>query len=105
MTLRFIDPANCGCTDCCIGEAVPLSSALDRHVRGLLAGRVRSRIGHDTEVTITITTDNLNETVFVFPADELCDRLRDPDVAPIIAGARLAYHTMTVEIGDRTFDV
>jgi hypothetical protein len=63
MTLRFIDPADCGCTDCLTGEAVPLGRATAQHVKQLLEGRLRWRAGSDAELTINVK--------IVIPVEEL----------------------------------
>lgn len=51
-----IDPPGCGCTECIIGEYVPLESANDQQVLGLLTGRIDSHLYEGTEVEITSTT-------------------------------------------------
>jgi hypothetical protein len=64
--LRFIDPADCGCSDCLTGEAVPLDCATGYHIRDLLAGKLTSRLDEGTEIEITVSiTLGLDE----IPAD------------------------------------
>jgi hypothetical protein len=43
MSVRLIaiDPWDCGCTECIIGEYKPLMSATDDDIADLLAGRLR----------------------------------------------------------------
>lgn len=40
-----IDPPDCGCTDCLIGESVPLSGASDELIRRMIRGEVTDRTG------------------------------------------------------------
>lgn len=55
IKLRFIDPADCGCSDCLTGESVPLDRATGYHIRDMLAGRLTSRLDEDTEIEFTVS--------------------------------------------------
>ena len=93
MRLTFIDPADCGCTDCIVGEAVPLSRATARQIRDMLTGRLVSRLNSDTEITIslsiTLTSDDLRDGSTY---DELSDALDHSQLT-------------TVQINDHSFDI
>lgn len=57
MTVRLIavDPWDCGCTECIIGEHVALWSATDENIADLLAGRLRNNLGEGTELVVSTT--------------------------------------------------
>jgi hypothetical protein len=40
-----IDPPGCGCTECIIGEYVPLHLATPKHMRKMLAGKILDNTG------------------------------------------------------------
>jgi len=46
-----IDPPNCACTECIVGEYVPLVNATPRQITDMLAGR----LGNNTGLTFSIT--------------------------------------------------
>ncbi|MFS0885272.1 hypothetical protein [Aeromicrobium sp. 179-A 4D2 NHS] len=41
IKLLAIDPHNCGCTECLIGEYVPASQATDEQIQMLMLGEIR----------------------------------------------------------------
>lgn len=92
MRLRFIDPADCGCTDCILGEAKPLSQVTQRDIRKLLQGRLIWRAGSDAELTITVK--------IVIPVDEIDAKTSD-ELAPMLYHA----HSAEVEVYGHTFDI
>lgn len=55
MRLRFIDPVDCGCTGCIIGEAIPLSRATQRHLAQLVTGELKARCTLEVTVTVDVT--------------------------------------------------
>ena len=92
MRLRFIDPAGCGCTDCIVGEAVPLDRATAHQIKQLLAGKLISRIGSDTTITFMLSVS--------VPLDDF-----DADAYRAIKTIRDFAELAEVEIGDHTFDI
>lgn len=59
MKLIAIDPWDCGCKECIVGEYVALRFATDENVADLFAGRLRSNLhtGTKLEVAMTYETD------------------------------------------------
>lgn len=57
MTVRLIavDPWGCGCTECIVGEYVPLRYATEGNIADLLAGRLANHLNDGTELEITTT--------------------------------------------------
>lgn len=51
----FVDPIGCGCTDCLIGDSVPLDSASDAQITDLFAGRLHDRSSATFRVTVVLT--------------------------------------------------
>ena len=49
-----IDPPGCGCTECMIGQYVPLDQATGQQVLALLAGKLHDHTDRDMEFTATI---------------------------------------------------
>lgn len=54
MKLLAIDPYDCGCTECIIGEYKPLSQATDDDIADLLAGRLRNNLNSDEELEVSV---------------------------------------------------
>ena len=52
MRLRAIDPYDCGCTECTIGEYKPLAFATDEDIADLLAGRLISHLNTGNELVV-----------------------------------------------------
>jgi hypothetical protein len=44
-----IDPPFCGCTECILGEYVPLNEATDDQVWKMLVGSLRNATGYDLD--------------------------------------------------------
>lgn len=57
MTVRLIaiDPWDCGCTECGIGEYVALRFATDEDIADLLAGRLHNNLHEGTELVVSTT--------------------------------------------------
>jgi hypothetical protein len=56
-----IDPPGCGCTECIIGEYVPLDEATPAQIADLLAGRIVDNTNSSTEFTVTIRVTAEND--------------------------------------------
>jgi hypothetical protein len=59
---RAIDPPGCGCTECLIGEYVPLDRATNTQIRQMTAGEIADHTGGDWE-TVTITHFNFHNQI------------------------------------------
>lgn len=55
MKVIAVDPWDCGCTECIIGEYVPLRMATDDQIADLLAGRLRNNLNSGTVLEVTVT--------------------------------------------------
>jgi len=53
-----IDPSGCGCTECMVGEYVPLDQATAEQVVDMLAGSVRNNTCRDLRVSLVYTLGN-----------------------------------------------
>ncbi len=40
--LIAVDPNGCGCTECLVGEYIPLERATNQHLRDLISGKLRN---------------------------------------------------------------
>ncbi len=76
LKLIAIDPWDCGCTECTIGEYKPLANATDDDIADLLAGRLRDnthegcldvavsyRIERDRNSRIRLVVDTVTVTL------------------------------------------
>jgi hypothetical protein len=48
-----IDPQGCGCTECLVGEYVPLERATNRQIQRMLKGKLDDHTGERFTKTIT----------------------------------------------------
>lgn len=56
--LTAIDPWDCGCTECILGEYKPLAHATDDDIADLLSGRLRDNTySGELEVSLTYRTE------------------------------------------------
>lgn len=55
--VRYVDPADCGCTDCVTGVAVPLQNATYEHLLGVMFNKIRSRLDSDAVITLSVRFD------------------------------------------------
>ena len=53
--LRAIDPFDCGCTECILGEYTPLAFATDDDIADLLAGRLISHLNTGDELVVSVS--------------------------------------------------
>lgn len=63
MKLIAVDPWDCGCTECMIGEYVPLREATDEQIADLFAGRLNNHLNSGTEVRFEIVYRTENGTM------------------------------------------
>lgn len=42
-----IDPAGCGCTECIVGEYVPMDAATDDQLLGMILGELANHTGYE----------------------------------------------------------
>jgi hypothetical protein len=56
IKLIAIDPWDCGCTECIIGEYKPLCYATDADIADLIAGRLRSNLNTGDELVVSFKT-------------------------------------------------
>lgn len=54
-TLKFIDPADCGCTDCQTGVALSLQHVTQRTIAQLVTGELCARFDAEATINITVT--------------------------------------------------
>lgn len=88
--VRWIDPADCGCTDCVTGRAVPLNHATYLQLMHMLHGKLRSRLDSDTVVTLNMRFDLDSED---------CDE----GVTDVVYEALKLAKSVVIEVNDRTF--
>jgi hypothetical protein len=90
--LQFIDPADCGCTDCITGRAVPLDRASNGEINRLLRGRLIARLDADAEfeleLTLRIGVQDVNTGGL---ADHLVDALDAADNTTVTVHTRTFY--------------
>lgn len=63
MKLIAVDPWDCGCTECMIGEYVPLRQATDEQIADLFAGRLHNNLNSGTEIQFEILYRTENGTM------------------------------------------
>lgn len=66
-TLLAIDPTHCGCTECIVGDYVPLHRATDDHVQALFLGIISDHtnahwtVTQNDNDTFAVTADFYND--------------------------------------------
>lgn len=75
-----IDPPNCACTECIVGEYIPLADATPRQITDMLAGR----LGNNTGLEFTITAVGKFDS---YPTQPFS--LADADVVTVTTEARV----------------
>jgi hypothetical protein len=63
VKLIAVDPWNCGCTECMIGEYVALHSATDENMADLFAGRLANHLNTGTTLEVVMTYETVNGTM------------------------------------------
>ena len=53
MKVRAIDPPGCGCTECIIGEYVPLDRATPKQVARMLRGKIANNLSSSTTIVLS----------------------------------------------------
>ena len=61
-----IDPVGCGCTECIVGEYVPLDQATDEQVAAMLRGELSDATGERFDVSVIVTAEYSGRT-WTFP--------------------------------------
>lgn len=54
-TLIAIDPPGCGCTECIIGQYVPLNHATPENIAAMLSGQLSNHTGVELRLTVVRT--------------------------------------------------
>jgi len=60
-----VDPADCGCTECLIGQYIPLDQANPQHIVDMLFGDLDNHTGDKPEIEIVV---GVGTRVFTLPA-------------------------------------
>lgn len=63
MKLIAVDPWDCGCTECTIGEYVSLRNATDENVADLFAGRLANHLNTGTTLELIMTYETDGNTL------------------------------------------
>lgn len=53
-----IDPPGCGCTECILGEYIPIDQADERHIVDMLRGRTQNNTGCDMTIHVEYTLED-----------------------------------------------
>jgi hypothetical protein len=59
--LIAVDPPECGCTECLIGEYVPLDMATSAHIRALFRGDLKNNL--NTGTTLHVQSDGRDRLI------------------------------------------
>lgn len=62
--LEAIDPYDCGCTECIVGEYVPLRNATREQKWRLVKGELRNNTYDDVEITMRFIRDSVSAYIY-----------------------------------------